>query len=94
MSAPSPTTRRLRGSIDDKIRTQFSRSASYTMLLDSVRGPTSFAAFACSNILFSQRAASDRLVERIEKLVYSPRLPLEIAVWAVHGEPVRAERRL
>ena len=31
-------------------------------------------------------------VGRIEELVYSPRAPLEIAMWAVHGEPVPAER--
>jgi alpha-mannosidase len=31
-------------------------------------------------------------VERIERLVYSPRVPIEVAVWAVHGEPVRPER--
>jgi alpha-mannosidase len=31
-------------------------------------------------------------VERIEALVYSPRVPIEIALWAVHGEPVQADR--
>ena len=33
-------------------------------------------------------------VGRIEELVYSPRAPVEIAMWAVHGEPVPAERAL
>jgi alpha-mannosidase len=33
-------------------------------------------------------------VGRIEELVYSPRAPLEIAMWAVHGEPVPVERAL
>jgi alpha-mannosidase len=29
---------------------------------------------------------------RIEELVYSPRIPIEIAMWDVHGEPVAPER--
>ena len=31
-------------------------------------------------------------LERIERLVYSPKSPIEIAAWAVHGEPVPPER--
>jgi alpha-mannosidase len=31
-------------------------------------------------------------VGRIEEHVYSPRAPIEVAMWAVHGEPVPAER--
>ena len=31
-------------------------------------------------------------LERIERLVYLPRAPIEVATWAVHGEPVPAER--
>ncbi len=31
-------------------------------------------------------------LERIERLVYSPKAPVDVAIWAVHGEPVPAER--
>ncbi|MGB8466824.1 MAG: alpha-mannosidase [Terrimicrobiaceae bacterium] len=31
-------------------------------------------------------------LERIERLLYSPRAPIEIGAWAVHGEPVPPER--
>ena len=31
-------------------------------------------------------------LERIERLVYLPKAPIEVAIWAVHGEPVPAER--
>ena len=31
-------------------------------------------------------------LERVERLVYLPKAPIEVATWAVHGEPVPAER--
>ena len=61
------------------------------MLLDSDSRQISLPLRMLKHPLLTESRIRQTL-ERVERLVYLPKAPIEVATWAVHGEPVPAER--